>query len=173
MCESDLQEISFHIQEVRYGWIIAVVRGKDGDIILSNSYLGGLQAPKTFLSILTELLQETGTQSKWISWHGESNSYIWHLEAQGQILTLHIYEGGCSFGLPLQGDDLQRQSESANLLLGIRTLLYPFSLSVCNAMKEYSYGKGYEQWQNSQYKNTFPRNEYQKLRRILRCAGYK
>lgn len=49
MCESDLQEISFHIQEVRYGWIIAVVRGKDGDIILSNSYLGGLQATKNFL----------------------------------------------------------------------------------------------------------------------------
>ena len=173
MCDSNLEDISFNIREIEYGWIFAEISTQKGEIVLANSYLGGLQMPKTFLSILTELLPETDTQSRWLCWHGENNSYIWHFETDGQTLILHIYEGGCSFGLPLQGDDLQKQSESADMLLSVKTLLYPFSLSVCNAMKEYSYGKGYEKWQNSQYKNTFPRDEYQKLRRILRNAGYK
>lgn len=178
MCESNLEVISFDIREIEHGWIFAAIGTQKGEIILANSYLGGLQMPKTFLSILAELLletdtKETDTQSKWICWHGENNSYIWHLETHGQSLILHIYEGGGSFGLPLQGNGLQRQAESADLLLGVNTLLYPFALSVCNAMKVYSYGKGYEKWQNSQYRNTFPREEYQKLRRILRYAGYQ
>lgn len=162
-----IENVQFKITDIEYGWILAEIRTETGQIHISNSYLGGLQMPKIFLQTIIELLNNE-EQEKWICWHGENNSYIWHLIIRNDLLELCIYEGDSSFGLPLEGKLLHKNAKSSQILLKTNTLLYPFALSVCDALKNYSYGKGYDIWQTSKYRDQFPKTEYSQLRKMLR-----
>lgn len=160
----------FRISGIDYGWIFAEIETETKHIDLCNSYLGGRLMPKTFLQAFIDLYSKTKLEN-WICWHGESNSFIWHLKSRYELLELSIYEGESSFGLPLEGSALYKNIKSAPAIMETATWLHTFSLSVYNSFKYYSYGKGYELWQNSKYKDMFPRQEYSNLRKILRKAG--
>lgn len=164
--------VQFKISDVKHGWIFATLETEEKQVQLLNSYLGGLQMPRVFLKAITELLCKKEDE-KWVCWHGESNSYIWHLKVKDECLELCIYEGGSSFGLPLEGELLNKTAEASQMILKTNTCLHLFASSVCAALKFYSYGKGYDIWQNSKYKDTFPKAEYSQLRKILRKSKYK
>lgn len=72
--------------------------------------------PKALLQTIIELLSNE-EQEKWICWHGENNSYIWHLKIRNELLELCIYEGDSSFGLPIEGKLLNKNTESSQILL--------------------------------------------------------
>lgn len=166
------ETVQFKIIDIEHGWIFAEIETETAQVSISNSYLGGLRMPAVFLQTITELLSRE-EHEKWICWHGESNSYIWHLRTRDEILELCIYEGDSSFGFPSEGSSLKKDAESSQIILKINTSLYSFALSVCNALKYYSYGEGYAIWQNSKYKDMFPRDEYSGLRKILRSGKCK
>lgn len=166
------ENVEFKIIDIEHGWIFAEIQTETVQISISNSYLGGLQMPGVFLKTMIELLSRK-EQEKWICWHGESNSYIWYLKTRDESLELCIYEGDSSFGFPLEGNSLNENAEASQLILKTNTNLYPFALSVCNALKYYSYGEGYDVWQKSKYKDMFPRDEYSQLRKILRMSKCK
>ena len=159
--------LKFKILDVKCGWIFAAIDAETEQIGLSNSFLGGLQMPKIFLKAMNELLNKNEYE-KWICWHGENNSYIWRLIVNNEILELFIYEGDCSFGMPLEGKSLSKYTASSKTMLEANVSLYLFAQSVCDAFKFYSYGEGYDIWQNSQYKDMFPRAEFSQLRKLLR-----
>ncbi|MBD5134671.1 MAG: hypothetical protein HDT39_01710 [Lachnospiraceae bacterium] len=159
--------VQFKISDIKYGWIFATIETQEEQIAISNSYLGGLQMPRVFLKAIIELLDKK-EHEKWICWHGESNSYIWYLKVKDESLELCIYEGGSSFGLPLEGELLSKMTEVSRMILETNTLLYLFAVSICDALKFYSYGKGYDIWQSSRYKDLFPRTELSQLRKLLR-----
>lgn len=167
-----LNTLKFRILDIEYGWIFAVIETETGVIALSNSYLGGLQMPQIFLKAINGLLSNNEYE-KWLCWHGESNAYIWHLMINNELFKLIIYDGDSSFGLPLEGNTLSNYSSSSRTLLEANGSLFSFSQSICDAFKVYSFGEGYDVWQNSQYKDTFPRTEFSRLRRILRQNRYK
>lgn len=162
-----VNHVQFKISDVKYGWIFATIETETKQINISNSYLGGLQMPSIFLNAIIELLSKKN-QEKWICWHGESNSYIWYLNVKDECLELCIYEGDSSFGLPLEGKTLNKTVEFSQLILKTDTWLYSFAISVCDAFKIYSFGKEYEIWQSSKYKDLFPRTELSQLRQLLR-----
>lgn len=64
--------------DIKYGWLIAAIDTENGQIGISNTYLGGRHMPAIFLNAIIELFNKK-RQEIWICWHGESNSYIWHL----------------------------------------------------------------------------------------------
>lgn len=163
------ESVEFKIIDIEHGWIFAEIETETTQINIFNSYLGGLQMPAAFLQAITELLGKK-EHEKWICWHGESNSYIWYLKVQDEMLELCIYEGDSSFGFPTEGNSLKKDAESSQIILKTNTSPYPFALSVCNALKYYSYGEGYDIWQNSKYKDMFPRDEYSRLRKLLRSG---
>lgn len=159
--------IVFKILNVEYGWIFAAIETGTEQIVLSNSYLGGLQMPHIFLKAIIELFNKN-EREKWICWHGESNSYIWRLTVKNELLNLFIYDGESSFGLPLEGDALRKYAVPSKTMLEANVSLSFFADSVCDAFKFYSYGEGYAIWQSSRYKDMFPRTAFSQLRRILR-----
>lgn len=167
-----INTLVFKILDIQYGWIFAALETEDGPVGLSNSYLGGLQMPGIFLKALIELLNKN-EHEKWICWHGESNSYVWRLAVKHEMLELFVYDGDSSFGLPLEGSSLSKYAVPSGIILEAKTSLYLFAQSVYDAFKFYSYGEGYETWQNSRYKDQFPRAEVSQLRKILRQNGYK
>lgn len=167
-----INTLVFKILGIEYGWIFATIETETERIGLSNSYLGGLQMPIIFLKAIIELLHKNEYE-KWVCWHGESNSYIWHLIVKNELLKLFIYDGDSSFGLPLEGNALSKYVVSSKTMLQANVWLNLFAQSVCDAFKFYSYGEGYDIWQNSNYKDMFPRTEFSQLRKILRQNGYR
>lgn len=167
-----INNLKFKILDVEHGWILAMIETETEQVFLSNSYLGGLQMPQTFLKAINELLSNN-KREKWLCWYGENNSYIWHLMIINDSLKLFIYDGDSSFGFPSEGNILSKYSVSAETLLEANSSLFLFAQSVCDAFKVYSFGEEYDIWQNSQYKDMFPRAEFSQLRRILRQNRYK
>lgn len=164
----------FNILGIENGWIFAEIKTDQEEVALSNSYLGGTQAPQVLLNTLIDLIDSSKQiETKWICWHGENNSYIWKLVSNGIVLHIHIYEGDSSFGYPLQGDSLAAKVKFTDCLFDVKTSLQLFALSVCNAFKEFSYGDKSCLWESEKYPFEFPRNEYQILRRRLRSQGYQ
>lgn len=164
--------IEFKILDIQHGWIFAAIETDTGQIVLSNSYLQGLQMPGIFIQSIIDLLNKK-EQEKWICWHGESTAYIWHLTVRNDILELLIYDGGSSFGLPLSGHALSRYTVSSDTIFEANGSLSFFAQSVCDEFKFYSYGGGYDIWQNSKYKDMFPRTELSLLRKTLRQSNRK
>ena len=149
------------------GWLRFSILGIKKFCETSNSYLGGLQMPGIFLKTFAGLF-DGPEKEKWLCWHGESSSWIWHLVSKHDNLSIELFEGGCSFGMPLEGEELRRYTGSSDRILKINTFLYPFSASVCHAFQCCSYGEGYEAWQNSRYREAFPKAELSLLRKRLR-----
>lgn len=162
-----IDTLTFKISDIKCGWIFAVIETETGEMVLSNSYLGGLQMPKIFLKAMSELLSNH-EHEKWLSWYGESNSYIWHLIIKNELLELVICDLDSSLVLPLEGKALSKYLVPSKTLLKVNASLLLFAQSVCEAFKFYSFGEGYDIWQNSKYKDRFPREELSRLRKILR-----
>ena len=166
-----MEDAAFRIWKVEYGWIFAEIETAGKRVRLSDSCLGGLQMPGIFLKTFAGLFDGT-EKEKWLCWHGESSSWIWHLVSKHDILFIELFEGGCSFGMPLEGEELCRYTGSSDRILEINTFLYPFSASVCHAFQCCSYGEGYEAWQNSRYREAFPKAELSLLRKRLRRKSH-
>ena len=157
----------FRITEIKHGWIFAQANILGHTIDLANTYLGGLELPKALLRVSHALL--TGrAASEWLCWHGESRAQIWHMEESGGYLRLNIYEAGSSFGLPVCGEGLERCVRHTEPAITARLDVFTFANRICEAFKDYRYGDTLAQWQNSEFKDYFPEEEYKILRQALK-----
>lgn len=96
---------------------------------------------------------------------------IWHLQKESHHLCLKIYSIGTSFGLPAYGDSLAQKVRKIAPDVSADIDPCVFAQSVFQAFKAYKFGDMFAQWQSSGFKNYFPEEEYQTLRKLLRNTG--
>ena len=167
MKDQHFDSFSFYITEIKNGWIFAQADISGQAIVLANSYLGGLELPKALVRI-THALLTGSTSSEWLCWHGETSAQIWHIEKSDDQLCLHIYEAGSSFGLPVCGGELERYVHHTEPAMDAKLDVFIFANCIYEAFKSYRYGDTLAQWQNSEFKEYFPEEEYKNLRQALK-----
>ncbi len=167
------EEILFQITGIENGWIFAEIIKTDAQIEISNSYLGGLHMPKYFLKVLIDLA-ENKERETWVTWHGESSKFLWEMKKEEELLELSIHESFQSLGT-LSDEVICKNEKDNNCLFHAKTYFYSFALQIYEAFKAYSYGAGYNLWQNTEFADTFPRSELSQLKRNLygRIEGKK
>lgn len=101
----------------------------------------------------------------WLCWHGESNSYIWHLEKNEDILTFDIWNGISSFGLPYEGKESKKVVLQNDILFKTETSYYCFLVTLYETFLKYSYEKGLKEYEQGTYQ--FPKKEFHELKRYL------
>ena len=125
--------------------------------------------PKIFLKAMSELLGNH-EHEKWLSWYGESNSYIWHLIIKNELLELVIYDLDSSLVLPLEGKALSKYLVPSKTLLKVNASLLLFTHNLYAKRLNFIVlvREGYDIWQIPNTKIGFLGEELSRLRKILR-----
>lgn len=159
---------NFSIVELKERWIWVSLKSSEDEVVLDNSLLGGCDAPKVLLQLIIGLFSEENSDH-YISFHGESNTYIWKFTKMQEHLNLEIYNCQVpSFALPFQGDDLKRYLNCpCDKIFSINLFLYTFAKTIYDEFKKYAYGNALERYELSRY--VFPIDEFRALGRCLKC----